>query len=85
VKVTVEIDIDDAKADAYNDALFDGPEYDDPVIGDGRALVRDIAAECPGDLVDNLLPLKLMEHEFVTGGRVLLDDEVVLSYEKEAT
>jgi hypothetical protein len=42
MKFVLEVEFDQAKADAANAGLFSGPEYDDPVIGDGRALVQDI-------------------------------------------
>ncbi len=46
MKIEIVIELDDEKADAFNASIFDGPEHEDPIVGDGRALALDILTGC---------------------------------------
>lgn len=42
LRIVLTVEFDTTKADAYNETLFSGPEFEDPVIGDGRSLILDV-------------------------------------------
>lgn len=51
VRALIEIEVDVAKLDAYNARLYSGEEFDDPVIGDGLALLKDVIGDsCFGNV-----------------------------------
>jgi hypothetical protein len=53
MRVLIEIEIDDAKADAYNAQLYD-PAHDDPIQGNGKSLVADVLRDVPGEFVSDV-------------------------------
>jgi hypothetical protein len=65
----VKIEIDDERADAANARLFH-PELGDPVVGDGRSLVRDIVR-------DGELAALLDDRHFAARTTVTLDGDEI--------
>jgi hypothetical protein len=71
IVVTYTMIYDRKKANAYNDSLFSGPEWDDPVQGDGEKLVADVldGVFSHGDCGEMPVEEAFVSAQLVVGGR----------------
>lgn len=74
IVVTYTMRYDREKADEYNASLYSGPEWDDPVQGDGEKLIADVLHEFFGHGDCGSMPI---DDAFITSQLVVGDREPV--------